>query len=133
MHDGPHAQINVSRAVVEWLPGTEATRQGANRILNVGCESSYSVRASGGDYAVEIQPVGPQGTDESSTQVQAQKGFPREGIRLVTVAKETNLHDAQVVWRPEHGSEGSVTRVCVVAKPKGWGADASSSHLSGTV
>ena len=101
-------QINVTQAKVTWLPGTEATAAGTNRILNVGCLSRYVVRASGGQYPVQIQAAPAQG------QGLAEAAFSRAGIKLVTTSMSDVSHDAVVEWLPEHGTEGSITRVCVV-------------------
>jgi len=118
-------QLNVTQARVAWLPGTEATAQGANRILNVGCTSSYVVRATGGQYPVEIRPaprINRNGIEEAT--------FSVPGINIVTVSMTDTLHDALVQWLPERGTEGSITRVCVVAAPKGWGRAASTTYAS---
>ena len=118
-------QLNVTQARVSWLAGTEATKQGANRILNVGCTSSYVVKATGGQYPVEIQPaprLNEHGVEEAT--------FPIAGVKVVTVSRTDTDHDARVQWLPERGSEGSITRVCVVAAPKGWGGTASTPYVT---
>jgi len=118
-------QLNVTQARVSWLAGTEATIQGANRILNVGCTSSYVVKATGGQYPVEIQPaprLNEHGVEEAT--------FPIAGVKVVTVSRTDTDHDARVQWLPERGSEGSITRVCVVAAPKGWGGTASTPYVT---
>jgi len=114
-------QINVTEARVAWLAGTEATEIGANRVLNVGCTSRYVVRATGGQYPVLIQPA-----PRLSALGEMTATFVVSGISIDTVTHEGTEHDALVSWLPERGSEGSITRVCVVAAPKSW-ADVASS------
>jgi len=118
-------QINVTEARISWLPGTEATREGANKVLNVGCKSSYVVRASGGQYPVVIYPA-PSGAAERAEDAR----FPNPHIALETVSQADNVHDALVTWEPRRGSEGSVTRVCLVAAPQGWAGVRSSSYIT---
>ena len=119
------AQINVTEARVRWLQGTEATQEGANRILNVGCKSSYAVRATGGQYPVTIYPT-PSRAGERVEDAR----FPVTDIKIETVSNADNIHDALVVWEPQRGSEGSITRVCVVAAPKGWAGARSTSYIT---
>jgi hypothetical protein len=117
-------QINVTEARISWLPGTEATREGANKVLNVGCKSSYVVRASGGQYPVVIYPA-PSGAAERAEDAR----FPNPHIAIETVSQADNVHDALVTWEPRRGSEGSVTRVCLVAAPQGWAGVRSSPYI----
>ena len=123
-------QLNVTEARVAWLPGSEPTPAGALRILNVGCTARYVVRATAGQYPVEILPaprlpkVGAQ---------QQQHLFPISDIRIVTVMRSDSVHDAVVEWTPTRGTEGSVTRVCVVAAPQGWSAGSSKPQGGGDV
>ncbi|EKX37229.1 hypothetical protein GUITHDRAFT_116645 [Guillardia theta CCMP2712] len=108
----PHCvKVEVQPAIVSWSNETIASSQGTVVAAHVGCQERYYFFASSDHYLVEILPSSSTPLLDGMTLLSSSS--------LLSTATQTVLQ-----WSPPIGTEGSVTRMCMVLRARGFGGGA---------